>query len=52
MCFKWGWWRYMDETIYNHKLNIALPQGENNVRNLKIEDKNGHSHVLCHSTEK
>lgn len=34
----------------NHKLNIALPQGESNVRNLKIEDKNGHLHVLCHST--
>lgn len=43
----------MDEAIddKNHKLNITLPQGESNVRNLKIEDKNGHLHVLCHSMD-
>lgn len=35
----------------NHKLNITLPQGESNVRNLKIEDKNGHLHVLCNSAD-
>lgn len=33
------------------KLNITLPQGESNVRNLKIEDRNGHLHVLCHFME-
>lgn len=35
----------------NHKLNITLPQGESNVRNLKIEDKNGHLHVFCNSAD-
>ena len=34
-----------------HKLNITVPNGESNVRNLRIEDANGHLHVLCSSDE-
>lgn len=34
-----------------HKLNITVPNGESNVRNLRIEDSNGHLHVLCSSDE-
>lgn len=34
----------------NHKLNITIPDDENTVRNLKIEDANGRLHVLCTSS--
>lgn len=34
-----------------HKLNITVPNDESNVRNLRIEDANGHLHVLCSSDE-
>ncbi len=32
-----------------HKLNITVPNGESNIRNLRIEDRNGHLHILCNS---
>ena len=31
----------------NHKFNVAVPDSESCVRNLKIQDKNGKLHVLC-----
>lgn len=31
----------------SHKLNIKVPDGESEIRNLKIIDKNGKVHVLC-----
>lgn len=34
-----------------HKLNITVPNDESNIRNLRIEDANGHLHVLCSSDE-
>lgn len=33
----------------NHKLNIDIPAGENNIRNLVIKDSNGKLCVLCGS---
>ncbi|MBR1741648.1 MAG: hypothetical protein IJ733_07205 [Lachnospiraceae bacterium] len=33
----------------HHRLNITIPDDQSNVRNLKIEDRNGKIHVLCHS---
>ena len=32
-----------------HKLNITVPNDESHIRNLRIEDSNGHLHVLCSS---
>ncbi|MBO5337126.1 MAG: hypothetical protein J6A94_08385 [Lachnospiraceae bacterium] len=34
-----------------HKLNVIVPNDESNVRSLRIEDANGHLHVLCGSDE-
>ncbi len=34
---------------YRHKLNITIPDGESNVRNLTVEDSGGRVHVLCHT---
>lgn len=31
----------------NHKLNVTIPDKQPEVRNLRIEDHNGHLHVLC-----
>ncbi len=33
----------------NHKFNVTIPDGESEVRTLKIEDSNGRLHILCHS---
>ena len=33
----------------NHKFNVAIPDNESNVRNLRMEDSNGRLHILCHS---
>lgn len=33
----------------HHKLNITIPNGESNVRNLTIKSKDGRLHVLCQS---
>lgn len=33
----------------NHKLNVSVPDDEDLVRNLKVEDRNGRIHVLCNS---
>lgn len=30
---------------------VGVPNGESNVRNLRIEDANGHLNVLCSSDE-
>ena len=35
----------------NHKLNVTIPDGESNVRNLVISDNNGKLHVLCTGAE-
>ncbi|MBR3621908.1 MAG: hypothetical protein IKN43_00970 [Selenomonadaceae bacterium] len=32
---------------YHHKLNITIPNTESNVRNMKVENKNGVLYVLC-----
>ena len=34
---------------YRHKFNITVPDGESMVRNLRVIDRNGSLHVLCHS---
>lgn len=34
---------------YNHAFNVTIPDKESNVRNLKIEDKDGKLHILCTS---
>ena len=34
---------------FNHRLNVSIPDGQSNVRNLTIMDDNGKLHVLCHS---
>lgn len=36
----------------NHKFNVTVPDRENCIRNLKIQDKNGKLHVLCNSTHR
>lgn len=30
----------------NHKLNITIPEGESNIRNLKVVDISGKMHIL------
>lgn len=35
----------------NHMFNVTIPNGQSNVRNLVIKDKNGKLHVLCTSEE-
>ena len=35
----------------DYDLTITIPDNQSNVRNVTIEDKNGHLHVLCHSAE-
>lgn len=30
-----------------HRLNVSIPDGETNVRNLRVKDSNGSIHVLC-----
>ncbi|MBR3624661.1 MAG: retropepsin-like domain-containing protein [Selenomonadaceae bacterium] len=36
---------------YHHKLNVTIPDKESNIRNLKVEDKDGRLHVLCTGEE-
>lgn len=33
----------------NHKLNVTIPDGESEIRNLIIRDSNGKLHVLVQS---
>ena len=35
----------------NHALNVTIPDGQSNVRNLVIEDRDGQLHVFCTSGE-
>lgn len=41
---------YQIDTV-NHMLNIEIPDGESNVRNLRIVNEEGKVSVLCSAVE-